>query len=94
MWQKTFLLISAYDHADDDMKAALLSLINDHELPANEKVRAVTDIYNTLNVPNITLSAIDHFYSEAYAELQKLSLPQSVWQPLWQYAESLLGRNK
>ena len=92
--KKTFLLISAYDHADDDMKAALLSLINDHELPANEKVRAVTDIYNTLNVPNITLSAIDHFYSEAYAELQKLSLPQSVWQPLWQYAESLLGRNK
>lgn len=92
--KKTFLLINAYQNADADMKAALLALITDAELPANEKVKAVTDIYNALNIPNITLAAIDHYYREAYAELQKLSLSQSAWQPLWQYAESLLGRKK
>ena len=92
--KKTFLLINAYQRADNDLKAALLSLINDTQLPAEEKVKVVTDIYNQLGIPSVTLEAINHYYKEAYAELQKLSLPQATWQPLWNYAESLLGRNK
>lgn len=92
--KKTFLLINAYQRANSDMKAALISIIEDKELPADEKIRAVTDIYNTLNIPAITLKAINHYYKDAYTELQKLSLPQKQWQPLWDYAESLLGRKK
>ena len=92
--KKTFLLINAYQRANSDMKAALISLIEDKNLPADEKIRAVTDIYNELNIPAITLKAINHYYKDAYTELQKLSLPQTQWQPLWDYAESLLGRKK
>ena len=37
---------------------------------------------------------IDRFYGEARRELEMLTVPQARWQPLWQYACSLLGRDR
>lgn len=91
--KKTFLLINALERADADTRSVLLSLIADRELPAAEKIRTVTDIYDRLGIPAVTLAAIDRFYSEAHALLPQLSVPQERWTGLWQYAESLLGRN-
>lgn len=92
--KKTFLLINALGRADADHKAQLLHLLADAEMPAQEKIAAVTDLYNLLDIPTLTLQAIDRFYDEARRELEKLSLPQDKWMPLWQYACSLLGRSK
>lgn len=92
--KKTFLLINALGRADADQKAQLLHLLADAEMPAQEKIAAVTDLYNRLDIPTLTLQAIDRFYDEARRELEKLSLPQDKWMPLWQYACSLLGRSK
>lgn len=92
--KKTFLLINALSRADADHKAQLLHLLADAEMPAQEKIAAVTDLYNRLDIPTLTLQAIDRFYDEARRELEKLSLPQDKWMPLWQYACSLLGRSK
>lgn len=92
--KKTFLLINAYQRADAATKQTLLSLLADHQMPSEKKIAQVTDIYNALSIPTITLEAIDAFYREAYEELSRLSLPQTTWQPLWEYAQSLLGRSK
>ena len=92
--KKTFLLINALGRADADHKAQLLHLLADAEMPAQEKIAAVTDLYNRLDIPTLTLQAIDRFYDEARRELEKLSLTQDKWMPLWQYACSLLGRSK
>lgn len=92
--KKTFLLINALGRADADHKAQLLHLLADAEMPAQEKIAAVTNLYNRLDIPTLTLQAIDRFYDEARRELEKLSLPQDKWMPLWQYACSLLGRSK
>ena len=54
----------------------------------------MTQLYNDLSVPQLTLAAIDQFYTEAHALLQSLSLKPEAWAPLWEYAESLLGRKK
>ncbi len=92
--KKTFLLIHALQRADQEQRAQLLSLLNDATLEPQVKIDRVTALYNQLDIRNITLRAIDHYYERAHAELQKLSLPAERWQPLWQYACSLLGRNK
>lgn len=92
--KKTFLLINAYQCADANQKARLIQLIDDKQMAPEAKIKAVTDLYNALDIPALTLRAINHYYEEAYAELQRLSLPQSKWQPLWDYAQSLLGRKK
>lgn len=92
--KKTYLLIYAYQRADEATKAQLLTLIGNNSMEAEAKIKAVTDIYNTLDIPALTLAAINRFYDEAHNELRKLSLPESQWSVLWNYATSLLGRNK
>ena len=92
--KKTFLLINAYQRADAATRAVLLDLLADRQLPAAEKVQAVTDIYNRLGIPQLTLEAINRYYDEAHRLIATLTLPEAQWQPLWLYAQSLLGRNK
>ena len=92
--KKTYLLINAYQRADEATKAQLLTLIDDNSMEAEAKIKAVTDIYNALDIPALTRAAINRFYDEAHNELHKLSLPESQWIVLWNYATSLLGRNK
>lgn len=92
--KKTYLLINAYQRADEATKAQLLTLIGNNSMEAETKIKAVTDIYNALDIPALTRAAINRFYDEAHNELHKLSLPESQWSVLWNYATSLLGRNK
>ncbi len=92
--KKTYLLINAYQRADEATKAQLLTLIDNNSMEAEAKIKAVTDIYNALDIPALTRTAINRFYDEAHNELHKLSLPESQWSVLWDYATSLLGRNK
>lgn len=92
--KKTYLLINAYQRADEATKAQLLTLIGNNSMEAETKIKAVTDIYNTLDIPALTRAAINRFYDEAHNELRKLSLPESQWSVLCNYATSLLGRNK
>ncbi len=92
--KKTFLLINAFQRADAPQRAELLALLQDNVIAPAEKISRVTAIYNRLDIPQLTLSAIERYYAEAHKELQALSLAPSQWQPLWDYAESLLGRKK
>ena len=92
--KKTYLLINAYQRADEATKTQLLTLIGNNSMEAETKIKAVTDIYNALDIPALTRAAINRFYDEAHNELHKLSLPESQWSVLWDYATSLLGRNK
>lgn len=92
--KKTFLLINAFERADAATRQQLLSLIDNKTMPADEKIAAVTNIYNQLNISQITLDAINRFYAEAHSEIAHLSLPEAQWAPLWEYASSLLGRKK
>jgi len=92
--KKTYLLINACNRADADTRERLLSLIQNKEMAAQEKIESVTSIYDQLGIGQLTLQTIDRLYDEAHAEIKRLSLPESKWLPLWEYAESLLGRNK
>lgn len=92
--KKTYLLINAYQRADEATKAQLLTLIGNNSMEAEAKIKAVTDIYSALDIPALTRATINRFYDEAHNELRKLSLHESQWSVLWNYATSLLGRNK
>jgi len=92
--KKTFLLINALQRADQSTGEHLLSLLSDATLVPTKKIEAVTALYNQLGIAQLTLDRIESFYTEAYHELQQLSLPAAQWKPLWDYAQSLLGRKK
>ena len=90
--KKTYLLINALNRADAADKQRLLALLADSEMPAGEKIAAVTHIYDALGISQLTLQTIDNLYKEALAALDALALPAERIAPLWQYAGSLLGR--
>ncbi len=90
--KKTYLLINALNCADAADKQRLLALLADSEMPAGEKIAAVTHIYDALGISQLTLQTIDNLYKEALAALDALSLPAERVAPLRQYAGSLLGR--
>ena len=90
--KKTYLLINALNRADAAEKQRLLALLADSEMPAGEKIAAVTHIYDALGISQLTLQTIDNLYKEALAALDALSLPAERVAPLRQYAGSLLGR--
>lgn len=92
--KKTFLLINALQRADQCTREHLLSLLADTTLVPTKKIEAVTALYNQLGIAQLTIDRIESFYTEAYHEIQQLSLPAAQWQPLWDYAQSLLGRKK
>ena len=90
--KKTYMLINAYNRADVVTGARLLKLINDKEMDAAEKIAAVTDIYNQLNIAEICQEAINRCYDEAHTYLDRLSVSEEKKQVLWDFAASLLGR--
>ena len=90
--KKTYLLINALNRADAADKQRLLALLADSEMPAGEKIAAVTHIYDALGISQLTLQTIDNLYKEALAALDALALPAERIAPLRQYAGSLLGR--
>ena len=90
--KKTFLLINALEHASEEQHEELLSLLNNAVISPEDKVNRVTDIYNALDIPTITQERIATMYDEARQHFDAINLPLEVKLPLWQFAETLLGR--
>lgn len=90
--KKTYLLINALNRSDEAGRHELTNWMADGTMPAAEKIRRVTERYDALGIPDLTLCAIGRFYDEASAELQRVNVPAERLQPLREYAQSLLGR--
>ena len=90
--KKTFMLINAYNRADEATRARLLALLADKEMAADEKIKAVTGIYNDLHIAELCCDKINSCYEEAREWLNRLSVAEEKKQVLWDYATSLLGR--
>jgi geranylgeranyl diphosphate synthase, type II len=90
--KKTFLWLMALSKADKYRKEALLNWTQDSANP-EEKVRAVTAIYNELNIPEITQTMIQEYYSKANELLDQL--PQNEYKAdLMNYLHSVFMREK
>jgi geranylgeranyl diphosphate synthase type II len=73
--KKTFLLLKALELADKDTKAELLGWINKKEFDAEEKIQSVKDIYNKLDIRNITTTNIENYYQSALKTVDEMDLP-------------------
>ena len=90
--KKTFLLISAMNMATDTLKDTLFHWLNTDNQQPQEKIQAVTEIYNTLKIKALCERQIMSFHARAFAALGALSLPESRKATLIEYASSLMQR--
>ena len=88
--KKTFLLISALK--DTEAKEELMTWIDKTDFDETEKIKAVTDIYNRLDLKQKSEALIDEYYKKAIACLDKVNVEQEKKQELYRLAESLTSR--
>ncbi|MDU1890632.1 MAG: polyprenyl synthetase family protein [Dysgonomonas sp.] len=88
--KKTFLLISAL--SDNSTKEALTAWINKPEFDENEKIKAVTDIYNSLDLKSRSEKLIEDYYQKAITCLNKVNIDESRKHELYKLAENLMSR--
>lgn len=91
--KKTFMLINAFNRANDAQKAELKRLLNDVD-ERDEKVAGVLALYDELEIPALCRERMETLYAEARRIFDSLSIDAERKQPLWNYAEKLLNRKK
>lgn len=91
--KKTFMLINAFNRANDAQKAELKRLLNDVD-EREEKVAGVLALYDELEIPALCHERMETLYAEARRIFDSLPIAAERKQPLWDYAEKLLSRKK
>lgn len=92
--KKTYLLINALESADEKQRADLNRLLSDEAMPRAEKLAAVIQIYNALDIPDRCQARISAYYEAAREVFNQLNVDPERKQPLWDFAEKMLHRNK
>lgn len=90
--KKTYLLINALLGADESQRAELVSWIDAEDFDEEEKIRAVTRLYDVIGVRSLCEGLINDYFGQAKVLLDRVALPEEKKAVLWQYALTLLGR--
>ncbi len=88
--KKTFLLINAL--SDDTSKQELMTWINKEEYVESEKIKAVTAIYDKLDLKQKSENLIHEYYKKAIACLDKVTVDNNRKKELYDLAENLMSR--
>ncbi|MDR0977180.1 MAG: polyprenyl synthetase family protein [Prevotellaceae bacterium] len=73
--KKTFLLLKALQHADDEQRRELQRWLATEPTLEEEKIKAVVTLYNNIGVRQICEQAIQAYIETAATSLQQLSVP-------------------
>ncbi len=92
--KKTFLLIKALEKAEGKEKAALLHWLGKEKFEKEEKVRAVTEIYDHLQIKALTEQKMNEYFEAGFAALGQLNVDNSKKNLLKTFAERLIDREK
>lgn len=90
--KKTFMLIKAYQLADNAQKAELDKWMTATEFQEAEKIVAVTHIYNIVGIGQHVQKKIEELFSQALACLEKVKVNSHQKDELRHLADQLLGR--
>lgn len=90
--KKTLLLIEAMARATGDTKIELDKWLNAKEFDKAEKVKAVTEIYNQLNIKQIAEAEMNHYFGLGFEGLRKLNAPANRKEALISFVEQLIKR--
>lgn len=90
--KKTFMLITAYERAQGEAKTELERWINAETFNREEKIAAVTAIYNKEGIAEACLQQINRYFEEGLEALRGVSVDEALKQHLKDYVGSLMDR--
>jgi geranylgeranyl diphosphate synthase type II len=92
--KKTYLLISALQKASGDREQALSGWLAKCEFVKEEKVKAITGIYDQLGIKERTENKMDLYFSNAYRALDQLGIAPGNLSELKAFTEYLTHRDR
>ncbi len=92
--KKTILMISALREANEEQKKSLLNWLSVTDFDPEEKVSAVVEIFDALNIKSLTETMIHHYFEEALENLKNLNRPEESKAELLKFAAFLMERKK
>jgi geranylgeranyl diphosphate synthase type II len=90
--KKTFLLIEALQQSSGDLKAELIGWLSATEFDKQEKVQAVTAIYDQLGIRQLTEERINNYFTRGFANFEQVSADPARKALLMDFTEQLIGR--
>ena len=92
--KKTFLVIQALEAASAAQKEELMGWLKEKDKDPKEKIEAVTAIFDSLNVKQLTEQRIRLYYQQALASLENLNRQEERKTELYNFASFLMNRNR
>ena len=92
--KKTYMLINAYNRANDEQRKELEHWIGAKEFNRQEKVAAVTRLYDAIGIRQLCEDKINYYFQQASQTLSEVNVPEERKVQLRQYMDELLHRNK
>jgi len=92
--KKTFLLINALQLASGTLQKDLKTWINADEFNADDKIKGVRNIYNSLGVDALAKDKMNFYFDKAMAALDQVNGRESMKNELRQFAIKLIERSR
>lgn len=89
--KKTFLLVKAFESEQGTVEALKVTM---SELKGEAKIKAVTRIYDKLNLNEVTRQAVSFYTKQALKALKSTSLSEEKKEPFRLLLDKLTGRKK
>jgi geranylgeranyl diphosphate synthase type II len=91
--KKTFLLISALNSDNDLYRTELLTWLQKKDFVAEDKITAITEIYNALRIGELTRELAQKYFQEALGYLNSVKIRQERKSALYQLLNNLMKRD-
>lgn len=92
--KKTFMLINACNRADEAQGAELRRWIEAKTFDRQEKISAVTGIYNQIGIRRMCEQKIEYYFNQAKLYLDAVSVDAVKKRELLEYSNRLMNRQK
>ena len=92
--KKTYMLINAFLRADASQRQELEHWMEMEDFDRQEKVSAVTSLYDALHIDELAKEKINQYFKESKAYLDAVSVAEDRKKELRAYADRMMRRNK
>lgn len=90
--KKTYMLINAFNKANDAQRKELTRWVSVRDFDRNEKVDAVTRLYNEIGIDQLAQDKIAYYFVQSKKFLDAVNVPEEKKEELRKYAQKMMKR--
>lgn len=90
--KKTYMLINAFNKTNDAQREELTRWVSARDFDRNEKVDAVTRLYNEIGIDQLAQDKIAYYFAQSKKYLDAVNVPEEKKEELRKYAQKMMKR--